>query len=450
VGERFVSLEPSFVPRPPVGATLAEACLGLLDQALSQQYPAHPTLLDQRGAAASGSETKPVRTADLKKIHEAVLEAVQASDGRILIQEKPVRTLLRQIAGPLKLGEMHETPFLLGRHWEGHFQQKLAADGGPLTVGKLRRWFDEPVPMGLPRELQALVILVFAAQTNRAFQQNAGPYPASLDRDLPDDVVLVQEDLPTKTEWEEGLRRAGALFGLTGAKLLNASNVAELATAVHTKARSWREPADRFARELNTCYIRCGVEPTAQRLATARTGVAACDAVLATSKPAEVIRALATVPVPMPLATVMHALAKADLSHRALTETPWAVVEAAWGLQDHRAGAAAALKARTVEVLQKDEIALALGAELRKVQDDAARLLAERPPTRSPGVNPPGEPPPAIPPPQLVQPAPGWRVVDSGSVQAGEEDARRALDELKAKLGPGRRVSLTWRIEEKE
>ena len=47
--------------------------------------------------------------------------------------------------------------------------------GGTITVAKLRQWIDTPSPMGLPIELQNLIILAFAASTNRRFTLRGVP-----------------------------------------------------------------------------------------------------------------------------------------------------------------------------------------------------------------------------------------------------------------------------------
>ena len=54
-------------------------------------------------------------------------------------------------------------------------------------MAKLRQWIDVPAPMGLPIELQNLIILSFAAQTNRRFLRHGGPFEPEVDR-LPDDL----------------------------------------------------------------------------------------------------------------------------------------------------------------------------------------------------------------------------------------------------------------------
>ena len=80
------------------------------------------------------------------------------------------------------LGEMgvDATHFVLGQHWKNHFIRKAAETGGAMTVGQLRKWIDDPKPMGLPKEAQNLVILLFAAQTNRTFYLHGSPSEVSL------------------------------------------------------------------------------------------------------------------------------------------------------------------------------------------------------------------------------------------------------------------------------
>lgn len=54
--------------------------------------------------------------------------------------------------------------------WRTRFERRVA-DERPerLTVRLLHRWIDEPQPTGLPPWLKDLVILAFAAETNRPF-----------------------------------------------------------------------------------------------------------------------------------------------------------------------------------------------------------------------------------------------------------------------------------------
>ena len=222
--EHFQSLDPAFEPRPPARANLREALGNLFDQMCESQYPAHPDF----GA--------PMGTAALRRVHEQVSRAVQEPEGRVAV-DKPLRPSMTQIAVPLRLGEMGETHFVVGRHWFSHFERL----DKPLTVGKLREAMDQPRRMGLPTAAANLVILIYADQANLAFQRHGSPWPAQLD-DLPDDVVLREEALPSADDWTNAIERAGRVFGLTVSPLRNASNASDLAERL---GHRWRRYSPR-------------------------------------------------------------------------------------------------------------------------------------------------------------------------------------------------------------
>ena len=56
-------------------------------------------------------------------------------------------------------------------------------------MADLRRWTDQPDERGLPKEMQNLLILVYADQTNRSFVRYGSNYTPSLD-DMPDELEL--------------------------------------------------------------------------------------------------------------------------------------------------------------------------------------------------------------------------------------------------------------------
>jgi hypothetical protein len=161
--EQFASLKSGFSPQPPAAAHLRGALEQILDQALADDYPAHPKFEAE------------IKTSNLRKVFDVVSQAARKEDGRTEV-EKPLRPLIRQIANPLLLGEMgpDATHFVLGQHWKNHFTRKAAQSGTALMVGQLRQWLDEPSSMGLPREVANLVILLFAEQTNHTFFQHGG------------------------------------------------------------------------------------------------------------------------------------------------------------------------------------------------------------------------------------------------------------------------------------
>src|SRR5262245_39100896 len=183
---RFWSLWPGFTPQPPVGATLADALEHLVGQALAQQFPGHPVFDLGKG--------KEVRRTDLNKVLEVVQEAARDDNGRVLV-ERPLRPLVRAIANPLRLGSMEETHFVLGTEWQTHLDTRRAAAGVTAPkVQALREWIDQKMP-GMPTEVENLVILTYAVQTDRTFWLHGGPITPALDR-LHPEVELRAQQLP--------------------------------------------------------------------------------------------------------------------------------------------------------------------------------------------------------------------------------------------------------------
>jgi hypothetical protein len=186
--EQFQSLKNGFDPLPPA-ASLRGALEQLLDQALTDDYPAHPKFEAE------------VKTSNLRKVYEVVSQAARKEDGRVEA-DRPLCPLVRQIANPLLLGEMGSdaTHFVLGQHWKNHFTRKAAQTGSALTVAQLRQWLDDPRPMGLPKEAANLVLLAFAEQTNHTFYSFRGPEEGTL-TNLSDVLQLRPEKLPEEAAW---------------------------------------------------------------------------------------------------------------------------------------------------------------------------------------------------------------------------------------------------------
>ncbi|MEO0825173.1 MAG: phage resistance protein, partial [Cyanobacteria bacterium J06642_9] len=140
LSEQFVSLQVGFDLHPPTAANLAGGLQHLLDQALAHDFPAAPDF----GVEAD-------KVSYLQKVYQYVSQAAQTTDGRIEV-DRPNRSLVRQIANPLMLGEMSETHFVLGQHWKNHFTREIAKVGGTPQVSQLRQWIDQPKAMGLSKE----------------------------------------------------------------------------------------------------------------------------------------------------------------------------------------------------------------------------------------------------------------------------------------------------------
>jgi hypothetical protein len=439
--QQFRSLDPTLAPRPPVGADFKAAFENLLDQLFAHQYPAHP-LFDTA-----------IRASVVKKVWPEVRAAVEAPQQRVLVADLATRRLVRSVVGALKLGQMGETHLLLDTHWVSHFAQRAALEpGAMLTVARLREWIDQPRPMGLPVELQNLIILTYAAQTNRRFLLNGGPYEPEVDR-LPDAVELREQALPPADHWQKAVARAASLFGLTNPEGLSAANVGKLVADVKGAAAARRGAAADLVRAVADRASRYAADPPGvpgDRQRTAESAQALLAAIAAADD-AGLVTTLATATLETSDAAVARALGQAQAVVNALAQANWVVLDAVRSLNDHRRAAGESLARRLAEVLRHDEHVIPLKAKLDELTAEAARLLAA-------SATPAAAPSPVTPPvPVLASPAPapyGTSQVVVEEARKDDLDARSAvalLDELKSKLQRDDELELTlhWRLQRK-
>jgi hypothetical protein len=430
--EQFQSLKNGFDPRPPAAANLRGALDGLLDQALADDFPAHPKFEAE------------VRKRNLEKVYEVVGQAARKEDGRVEV-EKALRPLVRQIANPLLLGEMgpDATHFVLGQHWKNHFTRKAAQTGSALTVALLRQWIDDPRPMGLPKEGANLVILAFAEQTNRSFYEHGRSQDGSLVR-LPDHFELREQKLPDEAAWSLAVRRAGSVLGVAVSPLRKAGNVSALTSQVKGKVGEHRAGCQGYARRLTERLAGLGITG-APRLKTAQAVLALADRLHAAEGDA-VVTALASAAVATSEAAMGTVLVKGGELSATLDAFNWEILDAVGRLTDERRAGAAEVDRIVREALASDEQAVPLAPALKEAQSKAVRLLTA-PEGERRGVSPP------------VPTAPttgGLTPRRSPSVRQGEKaglslaEARRELEllEKEARAGKVVTVSLAWQVEE--
>lgn len=433
--EHFQSLDQSLILQPAVGANLQEAFGHLLDQALKHQFPAHPQF---------EKETK-LNIPALKRIYETATRATQALDGRLAVEQSH-RKELRQIANQLRLGEMHETHFLLGQHWKMHFLKKEVEDGGPIVVGKLRKWIDRPLPMGLPREVQNLIILVVAAQTNRSFFLHGGPFNASIDN-LNDDLELREQALPKQSDWEVATKRAATIFGITSSPLISAANVASLIASVRIRATEAKAACDSLSEKLQQLLPSLSnVGLATPRYRTAAAVKALIDAIKQTGD-GQIISVLVNAQVASSESAMGTSVSKAAVVVDALTRVNWDLLEAVKNLKGERREAGSAIWKTLRESFQKDEYAVSISEVLKDLQSRATRLLVEA--SAAPPI------PPIVPPvtPPSLPPAPTGQVLLSQGSRSdlSGEDFSAVVDDIKRIFDSDRDASLriSWEIYKK-
>jgi len=440
--QQFKSLDPTLSPRPPVGAEFKSAFESLLGQLFAHQYPAHP-LFD--------TEIKP---GVIRKVWPEVQKAIEAPGQRGLVQDTATRKLVRSVVNPCQLGQMGETHLLIEPHWQSRFSQTHAREGGgTITVAKLRQWIDSPSPMGLPIELQNLIILAYAASTNRRFTMRGGPYEPTIDS-LPDELELKEQALPNNADWEVALHRASSLFGLTLGQTLNAANVGKLVDEVRQKAADKREPIARLVAQLRDRCARYAPDITGPRQQSAES-TQALLASLAQAEEGDAVTTLANASLQTSEAAVGRSLGQAQVCADALGSGNWQLFDVVRDLVDHRRDASLLVMSRLTEALTSDEHVVALKPRLEELTRVAMRLLAAAAPPPPPAPPPPGPGPTLVPPPVEMPPPPpgtGPEVVDEKQqLHLSGDAAVAALEDLKTLVTSERDLELTlsWRVQRK-
>jgi hypothetical protein len=440
--QQFKSLDPTLSPRPPVGAEFKSAFESLLGQLFAHQYPAHPEF---------DNEIKP---SVIKKVWPEVQKAIEAPGQRGHVQDPSTRKLVRAVVNPCQLGQMGETHLLIEPHWQSRFSQSHARDGGgAITVAKLRQWIDTPAPMGLPIELQNLIILAFAASTNRRFTMRGGPYEPTIDS-LPDELELKEQALPNTADWETALLRASSLFGLTLGQTLNAANVGKLVDEVRQKAADKKEAVARLVSQVRDRSARYAPGITGARQQSAESAQALL-ASLAQAAEGDVVTTLANANLQTSEAAVSRSLGQAQVGADTLGSASWEFFDVVRDLTDNRRDAAQLMMTRLSEVLISDEHVVALKPRLDELSRDAMRLLASVAPTPSPVTADSGTAPVPSPNPVVLPPTPvasGSEVVDerqqlhlSGAAAVTELDALKMLITSERDL----ELTLSWRVQRK-
>jgi hypothetical protein len=444
--EQFVSLQPGLELRPPAAANLAAAMAGLLNQALEHEFPVAPNF-----------EAEVNRVSNLDKVYSVVGQAVQDPQGRAEV-DKGLRGLMRQIANPLMLGEMGQdaTHFVLGQHWKNHFNRKSAEAGGSIQVGQLRRWIDEPKAMGLPTEVQNLVILAYADQTSRSFYRHNQPFEPTL-KNLPSDCELREQKLPDKDQWETAVQLANDIFKVSVSPLCKASTVAELEGKVKDRSTSAAEACQNYVSKLQEVISRLELSTEGDRLTTARATAALMERIKA--KPEDkVIEVLTSAEIATTATAMGECRSKAQGLAGTLDGISWDIFEAVQQLSDHRQAKAQSIGDSVKQAINSDEHVISLGGALKQAQAAAVQLLAQSVATPT---SPPTEKP--IPPetpviPKPTQPATttkshGKRVVKQGEqADLSIKAAQDLIVDLSKDITAGRTISLSlsWIIEEGE
>ena len=425
-----------FHPRPPVGADFKTALRHILDQALSFQYPAHPSF---------EPDDREIKPQQLKTVWEQLARAVEATDGRLFVEER-VRAQVRQVVIPMRIGDMGETHFVVGRQWLSHFNRKIDEHGRAIpTVRDLWEWMDEPQPMGLQPPFRNLLVKLFVEQTKRSFVRGGIARDPGLE-DVQGDMELQTQNLPEETDWKKATALAEALLRVPPPRTLNAASVARFQAAVREAVGTYHECGS-LIDKLTILMREVGLDDThaTSRMKTARAArdfVATCE----TADDVALVTRIATARIETNEDCMRASLETTHANVAALLRVQMSLFRALGAMNDSRQDRAEAILESLRETLSTDELGAKLEPALKRAADATASLLAATPP-------PPPLPPVPPPPPPLVvtPPPPQMRVQSSGEKRAlGMTDARQVLERLLSELPEEGQADLAWTVWKKE
>jgi hypothetical protein len=433
LGEHFYALTPSLTVQPPVGASLKEALNHLCGQALACQFPAHPQFAEE------------VRRPALRRVLELVRQATRERDGRVEV-ERPYRDEVRRIAVPLRLGDMGETHFVVRDDWQSHFLRKQAEENATgLTVRDLRAWIDQPEPMGLPREVQNLVILSFALHSNLTFTLHGTPAQPQLEQ-LDNGLALHTQPLPSVAAWQEAVQRAEAILDTSGSHLLNAANVAQFIDAVQQRAVQRAQDVEALCKSLRHWLDVFGIAPhRAPRMQTAQATLALLSGLKEAGRDG-VLQVLTTAPLATSAAAMRQVVLRAAEQATALENASWEPFERLSRMSAERVPQAQALVQTLTDLLARDEHVVSLARGLKEAQLAAFTMLsdavepavpaASRGPVRAPS-----------PPPPAAQPD-----LENSRQGIGLQDATALFDTITTALAsdPELVLDMRWRLHPRE
>jgi hypothetical protein len=368
--EHFQSLSPNLELNVPGETHLSRALVDLLHQALASQYPGHPKFDDELKA----------NKGQVKTVLDVITETLRTKERRLEVV-KTDRAVVRQIANPLKLGEMTETHFVIGERWKDHFHRAAAKGEGldKIRVQDLRRWMDEPEPMGLPPLLQDLVILAFAQQTNRSFTLHGRPFNPELGGKWPDECALKQQPLPAETDWEKAVEVAHAALGVAGLpSFLSGQNLVRFTELVKAEVERLKlqetAPKLKAALEQRAADFGCGGHPF-ERLATAQEGVKLVSAIRDRSD-AALVDSIARLDLQAPLEAIGTSLKKAgDVAFKVKSADLTALNSVA-GLGGEAGEKGRRLRDDLFEAFRRNEYAVPFGPAFDAINHAAIKLLS--------------------------------------------------------------------------
>ncbi|WP_405094747.1 phage resistance protein [Micromonospora sp. NBC_01412] len=450
----------------PRGGTLVDAFKNLTAELLDWSYP---------GAPALPVDEKPLTRVDLTKVFQYAERAAADPTHGVSVDTPADQKVLRRICNPLQLGELVDHRYVLTIstcHWSRHLLQEAAKEGyrDHFPVHRLREWLDVPKRRGFDRELQNLIIAVFAFEQQLSWYDHGGKIKVIAANGVEDRFELRHPPMPDDETWKAAVQFGQPFFGLVLPRFRNPANLGTLATEIRQVATTYKSSARDLVTKLEEHAELLGLDVGAQtgRLATARRVarllaevVQERDDVVLVGVVAEGQERLAG----LDGQAASSVFKQAQRLSAALAAAQWPLISAVKLRVDSDSRARAIIDQLGTSA-RDEHHGSDLVTALQNAVGSAAALLSEInrvvPPDPMPVivtppvdpvpviVTPPADPKVVIPPPRdpnnRVTPPPAARQ----TVVADDAGLGRLVGELRAEVTAGRRVTVTWQTEESE
>lgn len=364
-GRVFATLAKDYDPLKPSAPTLRAAVDAVLGDALDQRYPKHPTL--------DRPDTE-VRRHELAAALDLARRAM-ADGSRIEAVDRPTAQRVRRVIDGFGVGRLSEQTYVLQTQyfrWHDHFIK--ATVGGDTTVAALRA---AVVEYGLTTDVQDLLVLAWAAMTDRVIRWRGTQIPDPAIGGLQPDMTLHEPVLPGEGEWRAAVDRAKALFGVQDEFHLSSAAMERVTSAVRRHARDLRPSVEALVSSLESHAGTLGLSDVSPRLGSARRGSDLVSALDTTSGAIDVIHLLAEFDLPTEIPPFTHGMTTAADVVALLKGANWGLIDQLPDLGGDRASAATAeLRAEA----NRDQLHAGLGPALKTAADAATSVLLDRRP----------------------------------------------------------------------
>jgi hypothetical protein len=347
-----------------VPPNFAEAVQVYVEDMLTTRWPRHPKL---------GSKLTKRRVDALLDVFGQIIDA----EDKKLVAERALIDEVRGTLGELGLvrvteNAIHLVEDRLLQDLENRRAQRAVEQP---TVGQLRQWIDEGGKMGLQPDAADLIVRCYARWAARTFVQYGKAYSPEAGKPTPDQAVLEKPQLPSPADWGKAIDLAGRTFGLALiGKALHADNLKRFESALSTKLAEATTTSEKLPALLEKWAGLFGVSSDADRLRTARSAAALCAA-LAGQPAVRQVEVLASFAPETSAKAVGSSLGSAKAISQVLAERlVLGQFEAIAARRAELVGGAELLE-QAAAVMRQDEVNGALADKLRRLAEEAQRLL---------------------------------------------------------------------------